>query len=121
MKTAEQIANDQITLNYEDQGAPEECPATENLNYLLQHGEVDADGIRAMLVAAIEADRAQRELKEEPIYWDEADDDQPETHAFGADTAQIVDEEQGGAIAYCHRDNANEIVKALLAYRKEWA
>src|SRR5690606_6810798 len=60
MKTPEQIADQIIERNYEDQGSPDDYPATENLNYLLQHGEVDADGIHALLAAAIEADRAQR-------------------------------------------------------------
>lgn len=62
MKSPEQIADEQIELNYEDQGAPEEYSAVDNLNYLLQHGEVNADGIHALIAAAIEADRAQREF-----------------------------------------------------------
>lgn len=61
MKTPEQIATEAIERNYEDQGAPNDYPATENLNYLLQNGEVDADGIHAMIAAAVKADRADRE------------------------------------------------------------
>lgn len=46
-------------------------------------------------------------------WWTGADDHQPHTHAFGDATAQIVDEHSGGAIAYCHEDNAQTITNAL--------
>jgi len=77
-KTPEQIAAQIINENYEDQGAPHEYPATENLNYLLQHGEVDADDIEALLIAAIKAYRAQRGIVAQtsapmltsPAVWD---------------------------------------------------
>lgn len=35
---------------------------------------------------------------------------------YGPDTFQIVDEAQGGVIAYCHSDGAARIVAALKAY-----
>lgn len=34
---------------------------------------------------------------------------------YGEGTYQIVDEAMGGVIAYCHKDNAERIVAALLA------
>ncbi|HEX9088691.1 MAG TPA: hypothetical protein VF867_14330 [Arthrobacter sp.] len=34
---------------------------------------------------------------------------------YGPDTYQVVDEAQGGVIAYCHRDSAERIVSALRA------
>lgn len=55
--------------------------------------------------------------REEPdsprFWWVEADAAQPSTHAFGEHTAQIVDEEAGGAVAYCHDSNADWITAAL--------
>lgn len=38
-----------------------------------------------------------------------------ETLPYGDDTSQIVDEAEGGVIAYCHRDSADRIVAALRA------
>lgn len=35
---------------------------------------------------------------------------------YGDDTFQIVDEAAGGVIAYCHADNADRIVAALMAH-----
>lgn len=51
IKTPEEIADAAIAVNYEDQAG---------LNQALAQGDVDADGINAMIAAAIEADRAQR-------------------------------------------------------------
>jgi hypothetical protein len=34
---------------------------------------------------------------------------------YGPDTFQVVDEAEGGVIAYCHRDSADRIVAALTA------
>lgn len=48
-------------------------------------------------------------------WWAAADDTQPDTLAFGQHTAQVVDEQAGGAIAYCHTDNAQAITDALNA------
>ena len=79
------------------------------------------DKVRSLIVQAIEADRAQREPEEEPIYWEDADATALHALPYGDETAQIVDDAEGGVIAYSHRDNANEIVRALLAYRKEWS
>lgn len=73
MKTPEQIAERIIERNFEDQGAPEDYSARDNLDYLLQHGEVDADGVHAILAAAIEADRAQRAELVDPDWQDDAD------------------------------------------------
>lgn len=50
MKTAEQIALDAILLNYNGR---------EGLSESLAQGDVDADGIEVMLIAAIKEDRAQ--------------------------------------------------------------
>lgn len=36
---------------------------------------------------------------------------------YGDDTYQIVDEGEGGVIAYCHNDSADRIVGALIAAR----
>lgn len=48
-------------------------------------------------------------------WWSEADEHQPGTLAFGDDTAQVVDEQAGGAVLYCHADNAQAITDALNA------
>lgn len=37
---------------------------------------------------------------------------------FGDATFQIVDEAEGGVIAYCHKDNADRIVAVLTAARQ---
>lgn len=50
IKTPEQIALDAILRNYNGR---------EGLSESLAHGDVDADGVQAMIAAAIEADRAQ--------------------------------------------------------------
>lgn len=51
--------------------------------------------------------------EEHQIYWDTEDPD--EHMPFGPDTARIIDLDAGGAIAYCHKDNAHRIVMALRA------
>ena len=51
MKSPEQITLDAILRNYNGR---------EGLSESLAQGDVDADGVQAMIVAAIEADRAQR-------------------------------------------------------------
>jgi hypothetical protein len=49
---------------------------------------------------------------EEPqVYWDQERDD--EHRPFGDDTARIIDLQQGGVIAYCHKDNADRMVRAI--------
>lgn len=37
---------------------------------------------------------------------------------YGDETFQIVDEAEGGVLAYCHEDNAERIVAALIAARQ---
>jgi hypothetical protein len=44
--------------------------------------------------------------------------DTPEYAVFGEDTYGIVDEDQGGVIAYVHRDNAQDMRDAWVQYRK---
>lgn len=48
------------------------------------------------------------------IYWDDSAPE--EFQVFGEQTAQIIDEREGGAIAYCHHDSADRLVVALRAY-----
>jgi hypothetical protein len=48
---------------------------------------------------------------EDPRFW--ILDVEIDSAPFGADTVAIVDENEGGIIAYVHRDNANRIVAAL--------
>lgn len=67
MKTPAEIATEIIERDFEDQGAPEDYSARDNLDHLLQHGEVDADGIHALIAAAIEADRAQRTVSDDDL------------------------------------------------------
>jgi hypothetical protein len=45
---------------------------------------------------------------ESRIYWDETLEG-----PFGVDSARIIDEDEGGVIAYCHVDSADRIVEAL--------
>lgn len=63
------------------------------------------------------------QFEQEPqVYWD---DDQPDEWTedeakilpYGDDTCRIIDLEQGGVIAYCHRNNANRIAMALRAFK----
>ena len=54
MKTPKQIALDAILRNYNGR---------EGLSESLAYGDVDADGVQAMIVAAIEADRAQHDCE----------------------------------------------------------
>lgn len=52
-----------------------------------------------------------------------ADASQPATHAFAEHTAQVVDEQAGGAVAYVHDRNADWITAALnaAATQPAWA
>jgi hypothetical protein len=95
--------------------------------------EDDAGGTIATLYIEQEEDRSytlkgyaneplkvgiEQEDQEEPqVYWDgedEEDDHTEPTHfPFGVDTVRIIDLQQGGVIAYCHKDNAHRIVMAL--------
>lgn len=72
--------------------------------------------VRAAIIGAIEADRAQRTSLTadgtERFYGmdlEEGVHDFP----FGPETHGIVDEEEGGIIAYCHAVNTPRIVRAL--------
>ncbi|WKW84968.1 hypothetical protein SEA_SALLYK_102 [Microbacterium phage SallyK] len=51
----------------------------------------------------------------EDIYGIDADIDDGHPQPFGPDTHGIVDERQGGVIAYCHADNTVRLVAALRA------
>lgn len=55
-------------------------------------------------------------IDDDSIYWDtELEDDSiPVVHLpFGDDTARIIDEAQGGVIAYCAVENADRFVTGL--------
>lgn len=67
---------------------------------------------------AILADRAQRAEPltadgDERFYGMDLDEEDGHVFPFGPETHGIVDEEQGGIIAYCHPDNTLLIVRAL--------
>lgn len=47
--------------------------------------------------------------------------DTPECAAFGEDTCGIVDDSQGGVIAYVHKDNAEAMRDAWAEYRRAHA
>lgn len=54
--------------------------------------------------------------EDSPIYWDDfiEDDETPVGNLpFREKTARIIDERQGGVIAYCHVDSAGSLVEAL--------
>lgn len=68
-----------------------------------------------MIVTARTAVNEVEQNEDARFWWSYADTDQPHTNAFGAHTAQIVDEDSGGAVAYVHHDNADRIVNALNA------
>ena len=72
-KTPEQIAEQVIEDNYGDSEAPEGVTTEDLLTGVIQQGFLDYDGIRAMLRAAVEADRAQRETPVDPDWQDDAD------------------------------------------------
>ena len=38
---------------------------------------------------------------------------------FGPDTVGVVDENEGGVVAYVHADNAQRLIDALRAYTEE--
>lgn len=51
-------------------------------------------------------------------YWDmmnEYDDTDSVVHVYpyGQDTARIIGQKEGGVIAYCHKDNADAMVRAF--------
>ena len=53
---------------------------------------------------------------EDVIYWDQDTNPEPvdpNTKPYGDDTARIIDEDEWGVIAYCHKDMAFRIVDAL--------
>lgn len=50
---------------------------------------------------------------ENPRFYGMDLDEELHDFPFGPDTHGIVDEEQGGIIAYCHSDNTMLIVNAL--------
>lgn len=50
---------------------------------------------------------------EPQVYWDMAHDGDDEHTPYGDDTARIIDLQAGGVIAYCHKDNADKLVRAL--------
>lgn len=55
-------------------------------------------------------------------YWvhDSVVDDQPDVGMpFGLSTVGIVDEERGGVLLYCHRDEAPDILDRLLGQQTE--
>lgn len=54
----------------------------------------------------------------ERYFHDSISEDTPEFAAFGPDTWGLVDEEQGGVIAYFHKDNAG-LFGQLLDPQKE--
>jgi hypothetical protein len=57
------------------------------------------------------------EFEQEPQVYSEPADDWVGHHPFDGDTDQIVDLQQGGVIAYCHKDSSHRIVMALRAFR----
>lgn len=90
------------------------CPKYE---YAHTYYRIDTDGSWGVLFQpAQEAERLGRE-----VYWDqERDEERAEALAlglerspFGEDTARIIDTRAGGVIAYCHKDNAGLLVRAL--------
>lgn len=55
--------------------------------------------------------------RSEQIYiHDSISEDDPERAVFGEDTCGIVDEEEGGVVAYTHRDNAEALCDAWRAH-----
>jgi hypothetical protein len=50
---------------------------------------------------------------EPQVYWDMAQDGDDENRPYGEDTARIIDLQAGGVIAYCHKDRADKMVRAL--------
>lgn len=57
------------------------------------------------------------EFEQEPQVYSEPTDEWAESRPYGEDTDQIVDLEQGGVIAYCHKDSSHRIVMAIRAFR----
>jgi hypothetical protein len=56
------------------------------------------------------------------IYWDQDTNPEPvdpNTKPYGDATARIIDENEGGVIAYCHKDTAPRLADALR--RIAWA
>jgi hypothetical protein len=51
-------------------------------------------------------------------FWStEPPDDDP--GPFGSDTLGVVDENEGGIVAYVHRDNADRVIAAFRAFAGE--
>jgi len=69
IKTPEQIADERFAANYEPQDGQ---TMSEVVDYLAASGGLGYDGIRAMIIAAVEADRAQRVREYRAEGWDNA-------------------------------------------------
>lgn len=67
-------------------------------------------------------DHASDTDSDSPRFWATGiNAEQAATHAFGQHTVQIVDENAGGAIAYCHYANADWITAALTRSEQDTA
>jgi len=69
IKTLEQIADERFAANYEPQDGQ---AMSEVVDYLAASDDLGYDGIRAMIIAAVEADRAQRVPEYRAEGWDNA-------------------------------------------------
>lgn len=104
MKTPGAIATDALT------GYPLGRDITREDVWQIVHDAIEEDREQGYAASADESSS---------IYWTDAPTDSGETyaHLYGAATAAIVDEAEGGIIAYTHAENAPRVVAALRGAR----
>src|SRR5690606_17089647 len=95
IKTPEQIADERFAANYQP---PAGQTMSEVVDYLAASGDLGYDGIRAMIIAAVEADRAQRQPELYIVQNDVGDvvdvfrDPDKATEAYQGETYSVIEE-----------------------------
>lgn len=89
--------------------------------YIEQSDDRSSYTLKGYTNEPLKVDIEQEDPEEPQVYWDQEPDDERaaaiatghEHSPFGADTARIIDLQQGGVIAYCHKNNADRLVRAI--------
>ena len=81
--------------------------------YIEQSDDRSSYTLKGYTNEPLKVDIEQEDPEEPQAYWDVAHEAGDEHTPFGDDTARIIDLQMGGVIAYCHKDNADRLVRAL--------
>lgn len=89
--------------------------------YIEQSDDRSSYTLKGYTNEPLKVDIEQEDPQEPQVYWDQEPDDERaealalghERSPYGVDTARIIDLRQGGVIAYCHKDTADRLVRAL--------